>query len=56
MELDHKQAEKLKEMPLIDTKVSKSKDGKTIIVKTTITKLYSVNYFKKVCEDSNTNE
>ena len=43
--------EKLQAMPNIETKVSKSKDGQTIIIKTIITKLYSRKYFEKVLEE-----
>ena len=36
--------------PEIETKISKSKDGQTIIIKTIITKLYSINYFRKIVD------
>ena len=36
--------------PILDTSISKSKDGKWIIHKTTITDIKSANYYEKVLE------
>ncbi len=39
---------KLEKQPIIETKVSKSEDGKWLIHKTIITDIKSVNYYDKV--------
>jgi len=44
------QAQPSNNAPEIETKISKSKDGQTIIIKTIITKLYSINYFRKIVD------
>ncbi len=44
--------EKLEKQPVIETRISKSEDGKWILHKTIITDIKSVNYYDKVFEDS----
>lgn len=39
--------------PILETQVSKSKDGKFVIHRTVITDIKPVAYFEKVLEDSN---
>jgi hypothetical protein len=43
-----KKLKQLKNMPLIQTNVSKSKDGKWIINKTTITTIKPIQYFETI--------
>jgi hypothetical protein len=50
MGLTNKKEEQLKRMPLIESKVLKSKDGKYVIHRTTITTIRPVAYFEKVLE------
>ena len=38
--------------PILETQVSKSKDGKFVIHRTVITDIKPIGYFKKVLEDS----
>jgi hypothetical protein len=50
MGLTNKKEEQLRKMPLIESKVLKSKDGKYVIHRTTITTIRPVAYFEKVLE------
>ncbi|MGE0793599.1 MAG: hypothetical protein AB7V77_05475 [Candidatus Woesearchaeota archaeon] len=50
MGLTNKKEEQLKRMPLIESKVLKSKDGKYVIHRTTITTIRPTAYFEKVLE------
>ncbi len=48
MGLTNKKEEQLRRMPLIETKFRKSKDGKYIVHKTTITTIRPTAYFEKI--------
>ena len=48
MGLTNKRENQLKRMPLIESKFNKSKDGKYVIHKTTITTIRPLAYFEKV--------
>ncbi len=50
MGLSEKQEETLKQMPIIKTDVLRSKDGKWLIHKTTITHIKPVSYYKAIIE------
>lgn len=50
MGLSNKREEQLKKMPQIDSRVTKSKDGRFLIHKTTITDIKPVAYYEKVFE------
>ena len=50
MGLTNKKEEQLKRMPLIESKVLKSKDGKYVIHRTMITTIRPTAYFEKVLE------
>ena len=50
MIIGEKKLEQLKKMPVIETAVYKSKDGKFIVNKTTITDIKPVNYFQAVLD------
>ena len=50
MIIGDKKLEQLKRMPAIQTVVFKSKDGKFIVNKTTITDIKPVNYYQTVIE------
>ena len=51
MGLTNKKEEQLRKMPLIESKVLKSKDGKYVIHRTMITTIRPVAYFEKVLEN-----
>ena len=51
-ELTPSKIEQLNKMPIVESSVSKSDDGKWIIHRTTITAIKSINYYKKVLEGS----
>jgi NACalpha-BTF3-like transcription factor len=51
MIIGDKKLEALKKMPVIETVVFKSKDGKYIVNKTTITDIKPVNYFQAVLDN-----
>ncbi|MFO7710979.1 MAG: hypothetical protein R6V53_04400 [Candidatus Woesearchaeota archaeon] len=51
MGLTNKREEQIKKMPYIETKVEKSKDGKYIVNKTTITHVRPVEYYQAVLDD-----
>lgn len=50
MGLSNKREEHLKQMPLIDSRVLKSKDGKFLVHKTTITHIKPVQYYQAVLD------
>ncbi len=50
MIIGEKKLNQLKQMPVIETAVFKSKDGKYIVNKTTITDIKPVNYFQAVLD------
>jgi len=52
MIIGEKKLNQLKKMPVIQTVIFKSKDGKFIVNKTTITDIKPVNYFQAVLENS----
>ena len=56
MGLSNKKEEELRDMPIIKAQITKSKDGRFIIHRTTITHIKPVNYFKAVMEDSEPEE
>jgi len=51
MSFSENKEQQLKKMPLIETSIKKSKDGKYIINKTTITSIKPVAYFEAVLAD-----
>ena len=51
MIIGDKKLEQLKKMPAIETQVFKSRDGKFIVNKTTITDIKPVAYFHAVLEN-----
>jgi hypothetical protein len=51
MGLSTTKEEQLRKMPQIDFRVLKSKDGKFLIHKTTITDIKPFNYYKKIVEN-----
>lgn len=56
MGLTNKVEEQLKQMPKIESKVSKSKDGRFLIHKTTITHIKPSAYYEAVLKDKGTEE
>ncbi|RJQ17628.1 hypothetical protein C4573_01460 [Candidatus Woesearchaeota archaeon] len=50
MDLSDKRQDMLRKMPQIESAVHKSKDGKFIIHKTTITSIKPANYYQAVLE------
>ncbi|MFP4656990.1 MAG: hypothetical protein ACLFNK_05435 [Candidatus Woesearchaeota archaeon] len=50
MELGKKKLESLRKMPVIESKVRKSKDGSYIINQTTITSIKPVEYYQAVLD------
>jgi len=50
MGLSNKKEEQLKRMPYIDTKIEKSRDGRYVIHKTTITHIRPVAYYQAVLD------
>ena len=54
MGLPTKKEEQLRRMPLIETRISKSKDGKYLIHKTIITTIRRTEYYAKVLETEGT--
>ena len=55
-ELKEKKMQQLVNMPIIETRVFKSKDGNCIIHKTTITDIKSVKYYEAVMSSINREE
>ena len=56
MGLTNKKEEQLKKMPLVESRFSKSKDGRYVVHKTIITTIRPVSYFEKVIESEGTVE
>jgi hypothetical protein len=56
MGLTNKKEEQLKKMPVVESKFSKSKDGRYLVHKTIITTIRPVSYFEKVIESEGTIE
>jgi hypothetical protein len=54
MGLTNKKEEQLRQMPRIESKLFKSKDGKWIIQRTIISSIKPVNYYKKMLEGTQT--
>ena len=52
MEFSEKRLEQIKNMPIVESKVSKSKDGKFIMHKTVITDIKPVKYYDAVMENA----
>lgn len=52
MGLSDKKEQQLKKMPFIETKVSKSRDGRYLIHRTVITHVRPVAYYKAVLDDA----
>ena len=52
MELSEKREEQLKMMPIIESRIFKSKDGNFLIHKTVITDIKPVKYYETVIEGS----
>ena len=50
MEFSEKRLEQIKNMPIVESKVSKSKDGKFVIHKTIITDIKPTTYYDAVLE------
>jgi hypothetical protein len=50
MSFTEKQTESLKKMPFIESHVAKSKDGKYLVHKTTITHIKPIQYYEAVLE------
>ena len=50
MGLTNKKEEQLRKMPYVESRVSKSKDGRFMIHKTVITDVKPVNYYNAVIE------
>ncbi|MDD5086878.1 MAG: hypothetical protein PHV16_03935 [Candidatus Nanoarchaeia archaeon] len=51
MEFSEKRLEQIKNMPIVESRVSKSKDGKFIMHKTVITDIKPVKYYDAVMEN-----
>ena len=56
MGLTNKKEQQLRRMPVIQTRFSKSKDGKYLIHQTTITTIRPIAYFEKVIASEGTIE
>jgi len=52
MEFSEKRLEQIKNMPIVESKVLKSKDGKFVIHKTIITDIKPTTYYDAVLEKS----
>jgi len=50
MGLSNKKEDQLRKMPLIESKLRKSKDGRLLIHQTVITNIKPVNYYKAVLD------
>jgi hypothetical protein len=51
-ELSQTKIEQLQRQPIIETTISKTKDGKWVVFKTTITDIKPVKYYEKVLGNS----
>lgn len=52
MGLSNKKEEQLKKMPIVESKILKSKDGKLLIHRTVITDIKPVEYYKVVMDSA----
>ena len=50
VEFSDKKKEQLNTMPIIESRISKSKDGQFVIHRTIITDIKPINYYKAVLE------
>ncbi len=50
MSLEEKRQEQLKRMPIVETKILKSQDGRFLVHKTVITDIKPVEYYRVVLE------
>ncbi len=50
MQFSEKRLEQIKNMPIVESKVKKSKDGKFLMHRTVITDIKPVNYYEAVLE------
>jgi len=50
MEFSEKRLEQIKNMPIVESRVAKSKDGKFVMHKTVITDIKPVKYYEAVME------
>ena len=51
-ELAQNKIEQLNKMPIVESNVTKSDDGKWVIQKTTITSIKSIKYYQKMLENA----
>lgn len=51
-ELTQNKIEQLNKMPIVESNVTKSDDGKWVIQKTTITSIKSIKYYQKMLENA----
>jgi len=56
MELSEKKIEQLMNQPILETKITKSKDGKYVIHKTVITDIKPIGYYDKLVESDETED
>lgn len=52
MSLTKTQQQKMKNMPIIESRVRRSKDGKFLVHKTEITTIKPIQYYETVLEDA----
>ena len=50
MEFSEKRLEQIKNMPIVESRIAKSKDGKFVMHKTIITDIKPVKYYEAVME------
>jgi hypothetical protein len=55
-ELSEKRLKELAKMPIIESRIARSKDGKYVIHKTMITDIKPVGYYEKVMENQSVSE
>lgn len=52
MSLTKNQQQKMKKMPIIESKVRKSKDGKYLVHQTEITTIKPIQYYETILDDA----
>jgi hypothetical protein len=52
MVLTPKQEQRIKEMPIIETRITKSKDGKYLLHRTTMTTIRPMSYYEAIIADN----
>lgn len=52
MVLTNKQEHRLKDMPIIETRISRSKDGKYLLHRTVITTIRPISYYEAILADN----